>query len=249
MSKVYTCLKTEDGVLERHTGWEPPGGSGVYRRSLWIWKNFTSRETPCYALVFLDGQNLFEGAPREVPYHWSAETRLAQWTKPLLVVGVPASARRYPEYIGWSCEPGHFSPSGKKHAHFLSHELLFYIKQRYPNAQMKGLIGASAGGVAALYTAWLFPKIFPGVACLSAGRHYFSELLLRFPGVPAPKVYVSCGDSGMDRDFLSESKKFAKALKARNGLKLKTRWHRGDHSERVWGRRLPELLGFFLEDG
>lgn len=246
MSTIFAYPDEELGYLERHSQWEPEGGTGVYRRSLYLWKNFSSRSKPCDLLIFLDGQHLFsQAAESELAPTWDAERRLSQWEEPLLVVGVPASIRRYPEYIGWSKEPGHFSPTGDRHATFLVEFVVPYIKSLYPRARVKGLIGASAGGVAALYTGWLYPRAFRSIACLSAGRHYFSELLERFERRPAKQIYLSCGDRGMDRDFLLQNKQFASQLKARGAL-VRNRWHRGDHSEKVWGRRLPDLLDFTL---
>lgn len=247
MHTIYSYPDHGVGCLEKHTHWEPKGGTGVYRRSLYLWRNFTARRTPCDLLLFLDGQNLFaEPQPQGKVLHWDAERRLAQWPRPLVVVGVPASRRRYPEYIGWSQEPGHYSPSGKNHAAFLVHFVIPYLKSLYPRAKVKGLVGASAGGVAALYTGWLYPKFFPTVACLSAGRHYFAELVERYEGLPAPRVYLSCGDQGMDEGFVSANKWFAGVLKKR-GADLRCRWHRGDHSEPVWGRRIPDLLEFISD--
>jgi len=248
VSTIYTYPDEDLGYLERHSQWEPEGGTGVYRRSLFVWKNFTQRWTPCDLLLFLDGQHLF-GAARESEKAptWHAEKKLANWEYPLVVVGIPASRRRYPEYIGWSNEPGHYSSSGERHAAFLVDFVVPYLKSLYPRARLKGLIGASAGGVAALYTGWLYPRAFPTIGCLSAGRHYFPELLERFERRPARNIYLSCGDRGMDREFIHQNKWFAAEMKAR-GANVRARWHRGDHSERVWGRRLPDLLNFFLED-
>lgn len=246
MSTIHSYPDLGLGFLERHTQWEPEGGTGVYRRGLYVWRNFVPRWTPCDLLLFLDGQNLF-AAPQtsDKALHWHGEKRLAQWDRPLVAIGIPASRRRYPEYIGWSREPGHYSPSGDRHAAFLVNFVLPYVKSLYPRARVKGLVGASAGGVAALYTGWLYPKAFPTIACLSAGRHYFSELVARFAGRPAPRIYLSCGDRGMDRGFVLDNKRFALALKARD-IQLRCRWHRGDHSEGVWSRRIPDLLDFAL---
>ena len=231
------------GVLERHTEWEPRGGTGVYRRRLMLWKNFSRVNRRCNLLIFLDGQNLFETDHEGENPHWSAEKHFSQCSEPLLVVAVPASRRRYPEYVGWSLE--HNDPSGDSHADFLVQAVLPYLFSLYPNARLRGLIGASAGGVAALYTGWSYPGVFPGVACMSAGRHYFSELLERFEGVPAPRVYLSCGNRGMDAAFQEVNRELAKALRAR-GSHVLLRMHKGDHSEPVWSRRLPDLLNFFL---
>lgn len=244
--KVFTYPEYEGEILEKHSGWEPEGGTGVYRRSLFLWRNFRPRWTSCDLLIFLDGQNLFESTQTFDRLHWSGEQQFGKWEGPLLVVGVPASKRRYPEYIGWSQEPGHYSRSGDKHAAFLVDYVVPYLKACFPRARLRGLIGASAGGVAALYTGWRYPKVFPTIGCLSAGRHYFAELLEMFDGVPAKKIYLSCGDRGMDREFLPESKLFAAALKARKKADILCRWHRGDHSEPVWSRRIPDILKFTL---
>lgn len=233
------------GIIERHTDWEPQGGSGVYRRRLVVWRNFARSNRHCRLLLFLDGQNLFETAHDGPIPHWSAERHLSQIDEPLLVVAVPASRRRYPEYVGWSEEPGHYSSAGASHADFLVHSVLPYLYANYPNAKLRGLIGASAGGVAALYTGWCYPEVFPGIGCLSAGRHYFDELLDRFEGLPSPKVYLSCGNRGMDIDFIEQNRKFAADLRKR-GAEIQLRLHQGDHSEPVWSRRLPDLLKFLL---
>ncbi len=233
------------GTLERHTDWEPSGGSGVYRRRLLVWRNFSRNNRHCRLLLFLDGQNLFETCHEGPMFHWAAERHFSKVEEPLVVVAIPASRRRYPEYVGWSEEPGHYSPAGGKHVEFLVHSVLPYLATQFPNAKMRGLVGASAGGVAALYTGWSYPGLFPAIGCLSAGRHYFDELLARFDGVPAPKVYLSCGDRGMDVDFIEQNRNLAKALRSR-GCDTRLRLHQGDHSEPVWSRRLPDLLKFLL---
>lgn len=215
----------------------------MYRRRLLLWRNFSRSNRRCQLLIFLDGQNLFESANDGSTPHWAAEKRLATVREPLLVAAVPASRRRYPEYVGWSEE--HFSPAGPRHADFLVHCVLFYLNSLYPNAKLRGLVGASAGGVAALYTGWRHPNIFPAIGCLSAGRHYFAELLSRFQGLPAPKIYLSCGDRGMDSGFREENRQFARALRER-GAEVRLRLHQGDHSEPVWSRRLNDLFNFLL---
>lgn len=244
MSRISLYPETAyGGVLERHTAWEPRGGTGVYRRRLLLWRNFTRYNRRANLLVFLDGQNLFATAPEQENLHWHAEKHFSGCQEPLLVVAVPASRRRYPEYVGWSLE--HYHPAGASHAHFLVQSVLPYISSLYPNARLRALVGASAGGVAALYTAWSYPQLFPSVGCLSAGRHYFRELLERFEGMPAAKVYLSCGNRGMDAGFQDDNRELARALRVR-GCQLRLRLHQGDHSEPVWSRRLPDLLDYVL---
>lgn len=243
MSRIAIFPDQGLGHLEQHSNWEPLGGSGVYRRRLTLWRNFTNPRRHCQLLLFLDGQNTFQIGHQGSNPSWSAEHHLIKYPRPLLAVAIPASHRRYPEYVGWSRE--HYSPSAAKHARLLASFIVPYILSLYPRAQLQGLIGASAGGVAALYAGWTHPCLYPGIACLSAGRHYFRELLETFTGVPAPKVYLSCGNKGMDLDFQSANQEFAQALR-RRGADLRLRMHQGDHSEPVWNRRLPDILKTFL---
>lgn len=245
MSRVYVVSESEKSTLERHTTWEREGGTGVYRRRLLVWRNFHRKYEPCDLLLFLDGQNLFSGDSQVQGRHWSAESRLENYDSPLLVVAVPASKRRYPEYIGWSQAPGHFSDSGERHALFLTQDVLNYARALHPRARLRGVVGASAGGVAALYAAWRCPGKIPAVACLSAGRHYFSELLDSFEGIPCPRVYLSCASRGMDAGFREQNREFAKRLRKR-GAQVLLRLHQGDHSESTWGRRVPDVLRFLL---
>lgn len=245
MSRIVAYSQVADGgILERHTDWEPSGGTGVYRRRLMLWRNFSGKHRACDLLLFLDGQHFFEAGHSGPQPSWRAEHTLSQWPKPLLVVAIPASRKRYPEYVGWSHE--HYHPTGERHAAFLAQAVLPYLQHLYPKARLRALIGASAGGVAALYAGWRWPGLYPGIGCLSAGRHYFQELLDRFEGLPAPRIYLSCGDRGMDRDFIALNRDLARALQER-GADLRLRLHQGDHSEPVWSRRLPDLLRFFLE--
>ncbi len=244
MSRISGYQETAyGGFLERHTEWEPKGGTGVYRRRLMIWKNFTRSNRKADLLLFLDGQNIFATEHKAPPPHWSGEKHFSRYPHPLVVAAIPASRRRYPEYVGWSHE--HYDAAGAAHVGFLVNAVLPYLHSLYPNARLRALVGASAGGVAALYTGWSHPSSFPGLACLSAGRHYFGELLERFPGLPAPKIYLSCGNRGMDAGFRDENRLLARALKERGGEVL-LRLHQGDHSEPVWSRRLPDLMNFLL---
>ncbi len=245
MHRIVTLVSQGTESLEHHTGWEPPGGSGVYRRRLLLWRNFTNRRRRCKILLVLDGQAFFAFGQPESRQHWRAEERLKKCSSPLVVCAIPASQKRYEEYVGWSLEPGHYSPSGARHAQFLVEAVLPYLTTYFPRAELSGLIGSSAGGVAALYAGWSNPSVYPALACLSAGRHYFRELLNRFEGLPAPRVYLSCGDRGMDRGFVQENKFFANRLKAR-GCEVTLHLHQGEHCETVWGRRIPSLLNHFL---
>ncbi len=226
------------GRLETHYGFEDQP-TGVLRRRLWVYRpEKLGRQPP--VVFFLDGQNAFGDDG------WRAERAAAKLSRPCLLVGVSNTVRRYPEYIGWSEAEGHRDSVAERHAAYLVDMVVPYIESYYKTGKRRALAGASAGGVAALYTAWSHPGVFKTVASFSAGRHYYRELTRRFKGKPPFRLYLSCGDRGMDVELRPQTEQFARVVKARGG-KFLLRLHRGDHSEATWARRMPDFLKYFLD--
>lgn len=231
------------GILEAHYGFETEA-PGILRRRIYVYQNRFDRRRKLPLVIALDGQHLFEATAPMVS--WRAESTCDNRKRPFLLVGFPSSTQRYPEYIGWSKKEGHTYPAAQAFRYYLVEQLLPYLAEYYRiDHDRVYLMGASAGGVAALYSAWRHPEVFDAVACLSAGRHYYLELLRTFKEPPPFRLYLSCGDRGMDRGFRPQTRNFARALTKR-GAKVRLRLHSGDHSERTWARRLPGVLDFFL---
>ncbi len=231
------------GTLESHYGFERKA-PGILRRRVYVYQNRIDRRRKLPLVIVLDGQHLFEATAPMVS--WRAERACDARQTPFLLVGFPSSTQRYPEYIGWSQKEGHTFEAAQNFRIYLVKHLLPYLKKRYRvDPERVYLLGASAGGVAALYCAWRHPGVFEAVGCLSAGRHYYPELLRTFKKAPPFRLYLSCGDRGMDRGFRSQTRNFAKALTKR-GADVRLKLHAGDHSERTWSRRLPRVLDFFL---
>lgn len=236
MLSVKTLDCQAEGTLETHFGFEE-GPTGVLRRRLWVYRPAGFRRGGP-VVFFLDGQNAFGERG------WRAERAADRCPVKCLLVGVSNSSRRYPEYIGWSQEDGHTDPVAERHADYLVDTVVPYIQDVYRTGKRRALAGASAGGVAALYTGWTRPKVFSTIGSFSAGRHYYDELLERFPEKPPFRLYLSCGDQGLDREFRPQTAEFARHLKAR-GTEMRLRLHKGSHHETTWARRIPDFLNFF----
>lgn len=119
-----------------------------------------------------------------------------------LVVGLTEPVDRLREYAG---DP--------RHAFFLTEELLPYLGEHYQlsnSASDRGLMGASFGAVASLYTAWRYPMSFGRlllqsgsfVATRRGGRRRgpefrpvvaFTQLFRTSPRQVTEMAYVSCG--------------------------------------------------------
>ena len=121
---------------------------------------------------------------------------------PQMIVVMTQSPDRLAEYA-----------ANDKHAAFIAEDLLPFMGKHYPlidEPQARCIMGASFGAVATLHTAWRYPSKF-GRLLLQSGSFAFSDLgqhqrgpvfdpVVRFmnefrqaPGLPAEKMYVSCG--------------------------------------------------------
>ena len=242
------------GRLYAHYGFEscPPG---VRRRRIYVYlpaAYFLERRRFPVMLV-LDGQNAL-GIQCERSWNLpQVMERLAARDQiaPPVLVGIAHSGQRLSEYVGWSEEPGHFHPAGDLHRRYLVEHVLPYVEERYRLNRRRSarfITGASAGGVAALYTALRHPELFSGVGILSAGRHYFAELERRYlaGSPPRARIFISCGTRGMDEELHPFTRAFVKQLKA-SGAEYRAVTRSGaSHHERFWSAVLPDLLRYFF---
>lgn len=121
---------------------------------------------------------------------------------PPLIVALTQAQDRLKEY-----------PGDSAHAAFLTEELTPLLSDRYPllnDPLSRGLMGASFGAVASLYTAWRYPGFY-GCLLLNSGSFAFTDIgrhrrdpvfdpVVRFvnafradPGRPAERIFMSCG--------------------------------------------------------
>ncbi len=121
---------------------------------------------------------------------------------PPMIVCLTQSPDRLLEYAGHAA-----------HARFLTEEVMTLMRTRYPlidEPSARGLMGASFGGVASLYTAWRYPGFYDRLL-LQSGSFAFSDIgghrrgpvfdpVVKFvnefrerPGRAATRMYLSCG--------------------------------------------------------
>lgn len=243
-----------EGSLWAHYGFEN-GPSGLRRRRLLVYLPPGYSEARRYPVLYLlDGQNVFD-QPNARGGGWRINLAMDRLLadrviKPALIVAVCHSDQRLREYCGWSEDEAYEHRLGDIHADYLVETVKPFIDCNYPTRPGRAhtaIAGASAGGVASLYAALKHPKVFSKVGCMSAGRHFFKELLEKFPRPPTNlSVFLSCGTEGMDTEFLSLNRSFRQAL-VRRGLTTELRVGRDEaHDERAWSRMVYALLRFIL---
>ncbi len=168
-----------------------------------------------------------------------------------LVVALTQSPERLTEY---GADP--------RHARFLSRELVPRLEKLLPlepDASRRGLLGASFGAVAALSTAWRFPKLY-GRLLLQSGSFAFTDIgesrrgpafapVVEFmngfrqkPGRPAERVYVSCG---VYESLIYENRSLVPVLQD-TGMQVRYTESKDGHNWENWRDRLREGLSFLF---
>lgn len=170
---------------------------------------------------------------------------------PPLIVALSQSPNRLEEYAG-----------NDRHAAFIAEDVLGYLHNEYPvigDASATGLMGASFGGVATLHTAWRYPEHF-GCLLLQSGSFAFSDLgkhqrgpvfdpVVAFmnafreaPGVPAQKIYLSCG---IYESLIYENRSLVPLLQRQN-IDLYFEEVRDAHNWENWRDRLQNGLAWLF---
>ena len=168
-----------------------------------------------------------------------------------LVVAMIDPEDRLREYAGDS-----------RHAQFVTEEVLHLLKEGFgisSRAADHGLMRASFGAVASLYTAWRFPRVF-GRLLLQSGSFVvtgtglerlapefrpvvaFTQLFRTSPRVVSERVYVSCGQF---ESLIHHNRELVPLLEAA-GMEVRFTETRDGHNWENWRDRLREGLSFLF---
>ena len=168
-----------------------------------------------------------------------------------LIVAFTQSPDRLNEYAG-----------DERHARFVAEEIPNALAAHLPlidSAQARGLMGASFGGVATLHAAWRYPQHF-GRLLLQSGSFAFTDLghhqrgpvfdpVVRFvnafraePGVPAERIYLSCG---IYESLIYENRSMVPLLSAQ-GIDVRFEEARDAHNWENWRDRLRPALSWLF---
>lgn len=170
---------------------------------------------------------------------------------PPMIVCLSQSADRLTEYAGYEA-----------HARFLTEEVLVSMRTRYPlidDPAARGLMGASFGGVASLYTAWRYPGFYDRLL-LQSGSFAFSDIgthrrgpvfdpVVAFvnefrarPGKPASRMYLSCG---IYESLIYENRSLVPLLNEQ-GIQVRYEEVRDGHNWQNWRDRLRTGLSWLF---
>ncbi len=149
-----------------------------------------------------------------------------------------------------------------RHAAWLTEELVPLLERTFPlidRPAARALMGASFGGVAALFSAWSHPGFY-GRLLLQSGSFAFSDIgdhgrgpafdpvaawMKQFrdqPGKPSDKVFVSCGTY---ESLIYENRSIVPLLQD-TGMELRYVEARDGHNWENWRDRLREGLSWLF---
>lgn len=153
-------------------------------------------------------------------------------------------------------------PGDPRHARFLTRTVLPALEREWPlygTPAHRGLMGASFGGVASLYTAWRYPGQW-GRLLLQSGSFAFTDIgthkrgpafdpVVRFvnafrkkPGRPSERVYMSCGTY---ESLIYENRSMVPFLQG-TGMEVRYTEARDGHNWENWRDRLREGLSWLF---
>lgn len=168
-----------------------------------------------------------------------------------LVVALTQSPDRLNEYA-----------ADRRHAHFLSEELLPQLNQKLAindDPRSRAVMGASFGGVASLSTAWYYPGLY-GNLLLQSGSFAFTDIgpqrrgpvfepVARFvnafrdnPGKPVDNIFLSCG---VYESLIYENRSLLPLLQEQ-GINVRYTEARDGHNWENWRDRLRDGLSWLF---
>lgn len=119
------------------------------------------------------------------------------------------------------------------------------------------IMGSSMGGVISLEAGLLFPEIYGRIGCVSSAFHVSEQKVLELIDRSNPdalcRLYMDVGDHESrgkeNRQYLASNHRVYQALAKRihpEKIRYKViKW--GEHNERAWKKRLPNILAYLLE--
>ena len=200
-----------------------------------------------YSVFYVhDGQNLFDGATSFIPgQEWrldeTAERLIAGGKiEPLIVVGVYNTKERIDEYT--PAPDAKYKMGGKAdlYGRMLVEELKPFIDSQYRtkhDAKHTGLMGSSLGGLASLYLALKYPKVF-GCAGVVSPSVWFA--IGTKEGRTLEEVQQSVADARLLRDAL-----IRKGWRVGKDLKY-FEAEGAEHNEAAWAARVEAILAFLF---
>ena len=225
-----------------------------YTRDVMVWlpPSYSKSPNKRYPVLYVhDGQNVF--APNSI---YGGEWRLdeiadslikAGATEEFIMVAINNTKDRWVEYSG--------TPEGMNYLNFIANNLKPFIDKNFrtkPDKNNTAIMGSSMGGLISFYMVWKYPNVFSKAACLSSGfaydeGHALDKFASSSQKLPGTKLYLDCGDVGLDKYFLVDNEKMKLQLAKHPEIQVMYKVFNGaDHNEYAWTKRVDIPLKFLF---
>ncbi|CAM2064818.1 Esterase family protein [Sulfidibacter corallicola] len=240
----YHDPDTRPGSIEDHVLEDTPLGE----RSISVYLPARFRKTRQYPLLIVhDGHDYMRYASMQTVL----DNMIHRLEIPPMIVVLTQAGDRLREYA-----------ADERHADFIVKSVLPYMESKFPlnpRPAYRGLMGASFGAVASLYTAWRNQGTF-GRLLLQSGSFAFTDIgkhkrgpafdpIVPFVnqfrdkcGKPAEKLFVSCGTY---ESLIYENRSLVPLLQA-SGMMVRYVEARDGHNWENWRDRLREGLSWLF---
>ena len=230
---------------------------------------YDAKKTTRYAVFYMhDGQNLFDGATSFIPgKEWrvdeTAERLIAAGKiEPLIIVGIYNTKDRVNEYTPSADAKFKLGGQADLYGRMLVEELKPFIDSHYltkRDVRHTGLGGSSLGGLASLYLALKYPKVFRRAAVVSPSVWFANKQIVRYVEAlrkkPNIRLWIDIGTKeGRTAEEAQQSVNDTRLL--RDTL-VKRGWRVGkdldyfeaegaEHNEVAWAARVESILTFLF---
>ncbi|MCX6631201.1 MAG: alpha/beta hydrolase-fold protein [Candidatus Solibacter sp.] len=226
---------------------------------------YDNGDARCPVLYLQDGQNLFDPHTAFGGEDWRADVTadeliLRGAVEPLIIVGIyNTGVRRISEYTPTKDPRRRKGGKGDRYATMMARELKPFIDREYRTrrpAAHCGVGGSSLGGLVALETGLLYPRVFGRLAILSPSVWWDNRSILEM--VRAYKFETRARlwlDSGTDegdapQQSIADLRLLRDALTEkgwREGVDLRCSEAPGAaHNERAWAARFGDVLQYLF---
>ena len=222
-----------------------------------------------YSVFYMhDGQNLFDGATSFIPgQEWrvdeTAERLIAAGKiEPLIIVGIYNAKDRIDEYTPARDEKYKMGGKADLYGRMIVEELKPFIDSQYRtkrDARHSGLGGSSLGGLASLYLALRYPKVFGCAAVVSPSVWFANKQIVQYvealPKKPKVSIWIDIGTK--EGRTPEEAPQFVENTRLLRDTLIKKRWKIGqdlnyfeadgaEHNEAAWAARVESILKFLF---
>jgi predicted alpha/beta superfamily hydrolase len=244
------------GELQIIDGFRSPQLNNERKLRIYLPPAYAENSKKRYPVLYLhDGQNLFDAKTASFGVEWNidevADRMIANGSmQEVIIVGIDNTADRIAEYTP-CCDPKYGGGKLNDYAKFVTATVKPWVDSHYRtlrDRQHTAIMGSSLGGIASVYIAQRYPRVFSMAGGMSSSFWWNESNMVRnAPPHLAVKFYI---DAGTAMDGLDATAAFRKAM-LRRGYRQGRDFYfyqdeGGMHNEQSWASRVHIALGWFF---